>query len=356
MNPIPTHPAAAPPPPNFPVAWPSYGDSLMHWTRDAVRGPRQLSRLDASLAVLWTDAGYGHAQRIYGMPARVRHLVVNSWLYVSVEPVSHDAVELSRLRDGVEAAVAEALGSMRDRWSSRWLPETTRIGAELDSVGSGAAVADLERIVKLGSRAWQIRTEMAVPVEHAVRALERASAAWQRRSADDPRSPFDRPLPVISSLVATSAPAAAIAALPLSEPTPSGGDARVSQLLAQASQAAGLGEQQRVLLDNRLNRAAVRAVTAVGRRLWAEELLDDPVDAFHLSLDELRHSLANGGDMRLRAAAGRVEMARYRGIAAPSVLGPDGRLDDPFGWAVGDVRAPATEWNARSQDTLAASA
>jgi hypothetical protein len=356
MNPIPTHPAAAPPPANFPVAWPSYGDSLMHWTRDAVRGPRQMSRLDASLAVLWTDAGYGHAQRVYGMPARVRHLVVNSWLYVSVEPVSHDAVELSRLRDGVEAAVAEALGSMRDRWSSRWLPETTRIGAELESAGTGAAVADLERIVTLGSRAWQIRTEMAVPAELAVRALERAPAARELR-ADDPRSPFDRPLPVISSLVAASASAAAITALPASEPpTPSGGDERASRLLAQASHAAGLGEQQRVLLDNRLNRAAVRAVTAAGRRLWSEELLDDPVDAFHLSLEELRHALVNGGDMRLRAAAGRVEMARYRGISAPPVLGPDGRLDDPFGWAIGDVRAPATGWNAASGDALAASA
>lgn len=357
MNPTPTHPAAAPPPANFPVAWPSYGDSLMHWTRDAVRGPRQMSRLDASLAVLWTDAGYGHAQRVYGMPARVRHLVVNSWLYVSVEPVSHDAVELSRLRDGVEAAAAEALGSMRDRWSSRWLPESTRIAAELGSVGTGAALADLDRIVKLGSRSWQIRTEMAVPVEHAVRALERASAARQRRSTDDPRSPFDRPLPVISSLVAASASASAIAAVPVPDSaTSSSGDASVSRLLAQASQAAGLGEQLRVLLDNRLNRAAVRAVTAAGRRLWAEELLDDPVDAFHLSLEELRHALANGGDMRLRAAAGRVEMARYRVVAAPPVLGPDGRLDDPFGWAIGDVRAPATGWNVQSQDTLAASA
>jgi hypothetical protein len=162
---------------------------------------------------------------------------------------------------------------------------------------------------------------------------------------------------VISSLVAASASAAAITALPASEPpTPSGGDERASRLLAQASHAAGLGEQQRVLLDNRLNRAAVRAVTAAGRRLWSEELLDDPVDAFHLSLEELRHALVNGGDMRLRAAAGRVEMARYRGISAPPVLGPDGRLDDPFGWAIGDVRAPATGWNAAPGDALAASA
>jgi hypothetical protein len=49
-------------------------------------------------------------------------------------------------------------------------------------------------------------------------------------------------------------------------------------------------------------------------------------------------------------------MARYRGISAPPVLGPDGRLDDPFGWAIGDVRAPATGWNAAPGDALAASA
>ncbi len=336
----PSHPAAAPSPADFPVAWPSYGDSLMHWTRDPIRGPGQMTRLDSSLAVLWSDAGYGHAQRVYEMPARVRHLVVNSWLYVSVEPVSQDGVLLAGLRDGVESSLVGALSMMHDEWSSRWLPETRRICAELDAVGSGGADADIDRVAKLGSRAWQIRTEMAVPVEHAVRTLERAAATRGRRLCDGPGSPFDRPLPLISSLVSAPAQAPEIAAVADAGSSSTATDPEVARLWVRASRSAGLSEQQRVLLDNRLNRAAVRAVTAAGRRLWAKQLLDDPVDAFHLSLDELRHALANGGDMRLRAAAGRGELARFRGITPPSVLGPDGRLDDPFGWAIGDVRSP----------------
>jgi hypothetical protein len=342
MSHAPRHPAAAAPPSNFPVAWPSYGDSLLHWSRDSVRGPQQMTRLDASLITLWTDSGYGHVQRVYGMPVRVRHAVVNSWLYVTVEPASPDAVVMANLRDGVEPAASAALRSMADVWSLRWLPEMVRTGAELDSIATDEEARsggeDLDRVARLGSRLWQIRAEMAVPAEHAIRALERASARerWPHRG---PRSPFELPLPLVSSLLSPpSAPDLPLAAGCDGEP-PRVRDAAVAQLLARACEAAGLGAQQRILLDSRLNRAAVRAVTAAGRRLAAEDSLDDPVDAFHLSLEELRHGLSNGGDLRLRAAAGRAELARYRSVNPPPKLGADGSLEDPFGWAIGDVRS-----------------
>ena len=324
------HPAAAPPPPSFPVAWPSYGDSLLHWSRDAASGPFQMTRLDAALVTAWTDAGHGHAQRVYGLPVRVRQMVFNSWLYVAAEPASQDEVELARLRDGIDGVLDAALESNAAHWSSRWLPGLDRIAAELDAVGGGRdAAADLVRVERLGASYWEIRAEMAFPAERARRSLERRRAS-DRQLVDQLPSPVDRPIPLVSA-------PSAVALVAVGE---SDRHHRWPSADRRAVETVALGGHQLMRIERLLTEAAVRAAATVGAELHAADAIDDAVDVFHLALDEVRHGLAAGGDLRLRAAAGRHEASRFRG-APPGVLGRPGRYHDPYGWAIGDVRFPA---------------
>jgi hypothetical protein len=325
------HLAAAPPPPSFPVAWPSYGDSLLHWSRDAARGPFQMTRLDAALVTAWTDAGQGHAQRVYGLPARVRQMVFNSWLYVAAEPASQDEAELARLREGVDRVFDVALESHAANWSSRWLPGLERIAAELDAVGAGRdAAADLARVERLGASYWEIRIEMALPAERARRSLERRRAS-DRQLLDHLPSPVDRAIPLVS------APSEVV----LVAVGESDRYHRWSPADRRAVETVVLGDHQLKRVERLLTEAARCAAAAAGAELHAVDAIDDAVDVFHLALDEVRHGLASGGDLRLRAAAGRHEASRFRG-APPALLGRPGRLHDPYGWAIGDVRfAPA---------------
>ena len=76
-----------------------------------------------------------------------------------------------------------------------------------------------------------------------------------------------------------------------------------------------------------------RFVLAVGERLVAKGVLDQPDDVFFLYRDELVDALTNGGDRRSTVAERRTSFDRACEVLAPAVLGtppPPSDVPDPF--------------------------
>ena len=92
-------------------------------------------------------------------------------------------------------------------------------------------------------------------------------------------------------------------------------------------------------------------VLEIGRRLWKRGALVDRDDVFHLSFDEMRDALANSGaDMRELVAERKEELASFKDVQAPPVLGtvppgppPDNPLFRTLGKFFGAPPPPSDE-------------
>jgi pyruvate,water dikinase len=125
------------------------------------------------------------------------------------------------------------------------------------------------------------------------------------------------------------------------------------EFLLQAAQTATvLQEDHNFWIDQRCMFEVRRVAQEFGRRFAAAGVIDYADDIFHLTLQELRataQALPHAPQQEL-VAQRKAEMARFRTIAAPPVLGtlpPGSPPDDPFGRAIGRFFGappqPATE-------------
>lgn len=92
-----------------------------------------------------------------------------------------------------------------------------------------------------------------------------------------------------------------------------------------------------------------RVIVEVGRRLAQAGSIAAPEDVFHLSLDELRAELGAGSDRRALVAERQAQLARFRTITPPPMLGmdygppPDNPITRIFGKLFGGPPPAAAE-------------
>lgn len=267
-------------PAEFPIAWPSFGDSLLHWSRDERRGPESLARLEASVLAAIDDAGFAFLQRRYDLPVRPRRATFNGWVYGALEPVTRDSEEIGRQTGAADHRLASAAAHMQSRWRTSWEPELRRIWGQLEA-------GDPDRLMQ---------PVLLARFDHGVALAEEAG----RIAAD-------------ISLQAAFA---------LEHGFPSEPIARESHTWS-----------------SRLVPFALRRIAfAVGRRLELDGHIERAGDVCHVSLDDLRTALRYGVDIRARVEAGRRERETF-GVAAPPASVGSGldhaRLGGSVGRAVG---------------------
>jgi hypothetical protein len=249
---------------DFPIAWASFGDSLLHWTRDERRGPEPLARMEASILTAIDEAGFAALERRYELPARPRRATFNGWVYGALEPVIRDPEVAVRLTSMADHRLSSSSAHMHARWRTSWEPELRRIWGRLEAV-------DPDRLV---------HPVLLARFDHGVSLAEEAG----RIAAD-------------VSLQAAFA---------------------VEQGRFQADSIA----REAHIWSSRLVPFALRRVAhAAGRRLEMDGRLEHAADVAHVSLEELRTALRLDRDLRARVEAGRREREHFGDVAAPRRVG-----------------------------------
>ena len=134
--------AAAPqpiqPPDNFPVIWEYPNDGHRFWERETMHMPGQAKILDDSFQRRWCDAGFNAAAEDLSLPVRNAYRRINTYIYQSIAPVSHDLAELEALGREAQQRVGAPV-SIRD------IPATI-----LDLVGPATSPPALPGVPLLG--------------------------------------------------------------------------------------------------------------------------------------------------------------------------------------------------------------
>src|SRR5207237_5440708 len=104
----------------------------------------------------------------YEMPVRNAYRRINTYVYQSIAPVSHDPAVLEDLGRRAGENFGAVIGSQLDRWQRQSLPELERMYerfASLDlDTGNAELAAHLQTAVELMPRAWQIHVMTFFPV------------------------------------------------------------------------------------------------------------------------------------------------------------------------------------------------
>lgn len=161
-------PTPIPAPPDFPVRWPSPGDAMLLWEREAMHMPFPTTAMDAEMQER-ALAGAGVAFAAYDMPVRLRIMRLNTWVYQAVAPVSFDHAELEALGRSAEAKLGEAIATLRERWEGEWLPEIQQAiewWEQFDlAAASDPALADhLAQSLSRFDRLWTIHFQIVIPM------------------------------------------------------------------------------------------------------------------------------------------------------------------------------------------------
>ena len=139
MNP--THmPQPIPLPADFPVVWERPEDAHGFWERETMHLPGQSTMLDDSFARRWIDEGFNAACEDFSMPVRDSYRRVNTYVYQSIAPVSHDPAELEQLGLAAQERLGAAIGNQREVWERDRLPEIKRAARALARVRSRGRV------------------------------------------------------------------------------------------------------------------------------------------------------------------------------------------------------------------------
>jgi hypothetical protein len=254
----------------FPIAWPAFGDSLLHWSRDVRRGPEAVTRLDASVLVAIDEAGFASLVRRYELPVRPRRATFNGWVYGALEPVERDGATARRMAAAAEERLAACSIDVNAHWRSSWEPELRRLWGQLEAVDpelldQPVLLALFDRGMSLAQEAGRIAADVSLQAVYALQAGNTAAgtAAGETHSWSTRLVPF----------------------------------------------------------------ALRRIAHAMGRKLEAAGLVEYADDIAHVTLDELRCALRNGRDLKARVDAGRRESAQFGAVSPPRVAGTG--LDRP---------------------------
>jgi phosphohistidine swiveling domain-containing protein len=164
-----TMPQPIPLPPDFPVVWERPEDAHGFWERETMHVPGQATMLDDSFARRWVDEGFNAACEDFSMPVRNAYRRVNTYVYQSIAPVSHDPAQLEQLGRAAQERLGSAVGSQREQWESERLPEIKELlgrwrAFDLAGATDAELVAHLHDTIAWSERAWHIHFLTAFPV------------------------------------------------------------------------------------------------------------------------------------------------------------------------------------------------
>jgi hypothetical protein len=249
---------------DFPIAWASFGDSLLQWSRDERRGPEPLARLDASILAAIDEAGFAALQRRYELPARPRRATFNGWVYGALEPVVRDSEAALRLISMADHRLSASSSHIPARWRTSWEPELRRIWGRLEALdpdrhAHSVLLARFDHGLSLAEEAGRIAADVSLQAAFAV---EQGSF-----------------------------------------------------------HAGGIARETQVWTSRLVPFALRRIALAAGRKLERDGRLERAADVEHVSLEELRTALRLGRDLRARVEAGVSEHVRFGAAAPPRTVG-----------------------------------
>jgi phosphohistidine swiveling domain-containing protein len=147
--------------PDFPVTWPNEGDGQRFWEREVMHVPGQATMLDIELQEIAITLGFNTGCVAYEMPVRDEYLRINTYVYQSIAPVSHDQAEMEALGKRCQEKLGAAIPGQLARWENESLPELERMYAywdsfDLEGASEEALAAHFEKTLELLGRAWEI--------------------------------------------------------------------------------------------------------------------------------------------------------------------------------------------------------
>jgi pyruvate,water dikinase len=166
-----TEAAAGPIPdqPGFPIDWESPEDPQRFWEREAMHVPGQTSTLAFWFMRRLIDNGFNVACDAYSMPIRNRYALVNSYVYQSIAPVSHDPDELAAVGAEAQRRLGEAMGRSAALWRDEQLPEIQAAvgwwdGFDLAGADTPEFVRHLDETVERFDRMWELHFMIVFPI------------------------------------------------------------------------------------------------------------------------------------------------------------------------------------------------
>lgn len=157
------------PPPDFPVNWERPEEAHGFWERETMHFPGQSPLLDHAFAHRWVEEGFNVACEDFSMPVRNAYRRVNTYIYQSIAPVSHDRAELEALGKEAQERLGAAIGRQTEVWEGERLPEIKEVLARwraFDLAGASDAelVTHLHDTLAWSERAWHIHFVTVFPV------------------------------------------------------------------------------------------------------------------------------------------------------------------------------------------------
>ena len=164
-----TMPQPIPLPADFPVVWERPEDAQGFWERETSHVPGQATMLDDSFARRWIDEGFNAACEDYSMPVRNAYRRVNTYVYQSIAPVSHDPAQLEQLGREAQQRLGATIGRQRELWDDERLPEIKQLlgrwrSFDLAGASDAELIGHLHDSLAWSERAWHIHFLVAFPL------------------------------------------------------------------------------------------------------------------------------------------------------------------------------------------------
>lgn len=177
----------------FPIAWDDPKDAEFSWTFDRAHSPEPMLPLDRMWAAL-VDPGFTYAFHHYSVPVeRFRMIVVNGYVYTTVELVDAPPDELQRLAGQAQAQIAGAMATLAADWENKHLPEVKALLGELEAFDLPGAstdelVAHWRRMIEIQERLYQIHFLVLTPAMLAMSEFDELYR--QLLSSEDPHAAY----------------------------------------------------------------------------------------------------------------------------------------------------------------------
>ena len=156
-------------PADFPVVWERPEEAHGFWERETMHFPGQSPLLDHSFAHRWAEEGFNAACEDYSMPVRNAYRRVNTYVYQSIAPVSHNPPELEQLGRTAQERLGAAIGRQNEGWEGERLPEIKDLlgrwrAFDLTGASDAGLVTHLRDTLAWSERAWHIHFLTVFPV------------------------------------------------------------------------------------------------------------------------------------------------------------------------------------------------
>ena len=162
-------PQPLPVPADFPVTWEHPDDTHRLWERETMHMPGQAPLLDFSFIKRWGGTGFNYGCEHYSMPVRNVHQKVNTYVYQSIAPVSHDPAVLEALGKTAQERIGAKLGTQAEVWENERLPEVKELlgrwrAFNLESATGAELICRLNDTIVWSERAWNIHFLTVFPM------------------------------------------------------------------------------------------------------------------------------------------------------------------------------------------------